>query len=64
MALSVRRRAPTVLLHTERSVDERVTDKTVVIKRNRKEDSPMKGYETQRKKTAENLWQAYFKNPL
>ena len=24
----------------------------------------MKGYETQRKKTAQNLWQAYFKNPL
>jgi len=45
--------------------DKMPTDRTVVIKRNRaKEDSPLKGYETQRKKTAENLWQAYFKNPL
>jgi hypothetical protein len=53
ITLSVRRRAPTVLLATERSVDDRIADKTVVIKRNRtKEDSPLKGYETQRKKTA------------
>lgn len=33
-------------------------------KKSHKEGSPLKGFETQRKKAAEDLWKAYFKNPL